>query len=262
MSRNHIPWTRQEFDLLEEHYRQGGSEAAQAALPHRSPNSIKGAIQRLNLRMTTRGPYQKHPPDESIDQEIRRAYQQLHHGHRGIIRQTAERLGVHPGWLRWRAINLGVIKPKTHLFWSAEEDALVRDHIELGLKAVQMVLKRHGYPRSQSAILSRKQTLRITDQHHPDLMTASGVARLLGKNSKTVCTWIRTLGLPAKRWRQYVPSDEPGEPQNWGIHRDDLRRWLRDNPTRWDVHACQDHFWLVELLAGPPASATQSPNDP
>jgi hypothetical protein len=210
---------------------------------------IAGACQRYAVPANRT--HRKFAPDERIDEALIRAYEKLHRGDIGAVKATAQRLGLTYGWAKWRAMKLGCIRPKQGAFWSEEEDVILAEYAELGLKTVQNRLRAAGFNRSQSAILGRCERRRI-HREHPELMTASAAADLLGLDNKTVGRWIRTDGLKATKRRLQTPEDEPGSPQNWAISRKNLAAWLRDHPGQWDVHRVRDHYWIVELLAGAP----------
>lgn len=254
MPRSWVAWTTQEYAIVDATYPESGSTGAIAALIQagytRTPAQVKAAAHRRGLRCH-KG-YVKFQGNPMIDRAIISAYQRRHRGEKGAIKACAQRWGVTYGWLRWRALHLGVVKPMAARMWSAEEESILAETIDMGLKFAQARLRAAGYQRSQSAILEHKWVLDIQAEH-PDLLTAAGVARMLGVEGKTVGRWIRGHGLNARKRRLQTPADVDGDPQNWAIHRADLAKFLRDHPTLWDLRRVNDHFWVLELLAGPPS---------
>lgn len=247
-------WSEAEKQILADRYPQSGRRGTQAALASagyaRSISEIAGACARYGI--PAQRTYLKFPPDSLVDSAIIRAYQRRNKGDIGAVKAAAERLGRPYGWVKWRASQLGCVKPKNYYYWTPEEDEILAEQVANGLQKVQQVLARHGYRRSQTAILMRRERRHLCSEH-PDIMTASGVARLLGLDMKTIGRWIHTGGLRARKLRLQTPTNSPGEPQNWAIHRKDLAAFLRNHPAKWDVRRVSDHYWIVELLAGAPA---------
>ena len=248
--RDYRPWTREELDLLEKSYQEGNQAAARNALPNRSKNAINNMLSKLCIRRLRQ--HNRVEPNEFMDNAIREAYDKSHAGRYGAIREVAERFGVSPSIIKYRATKLGLVRHRDpNHFWTPAEDEILQESIQYGLNTVKARLKRAGYSRTLSAISNRRFLLGINNLEHPDIINAVGAAKVLGVGEKVVGNWIRNGLLKAEKRKLYKPDTR--DPYQWSIRHRDLRKFLINNPSKWDMRRVQYHHWLLELLAGPPA---------
>lgn len=247
MHPNSRRWTRAEMDRLCKVYPDGGMIAARQALPDRSMASIAGKLCRLALR---RRGYQSWNIPEARpewDDAIRRAYAK---GQRGLIRKTAQRLGLNYDYVRYRALQLGIVKPIANVGWEPAEDEILREHLNSGLKKIRAALRRQGYDRTLHAISGRKCFLGLrAEGPAPGILSQPALAALMGVDEKTIRRW-RDKGLPY--YRDHPHSARPGEGTRIFIRERDFRDWLRDHPNTIDLRKVYAQAWFLELCLGAP----------
>ena len=148
-------WQDWEINALKAAWPKGGLAAAQAALPQRSKNSIKGKARALRLRVAGRMPHRRQESSEWIDAAIKRAYRQP----KPELKRLARELDREVGWLKWRAGVLGVrrVAEQPWRRWTEAEIDLLRDGIERGyaLSTLHRRLRQAGFQRSLSAVADR-----------------------------------------------------------------------------------------------------------
>lgn len=250
--RNHY-WTTGELETLRRTYSVGGIKAAAEALPHRSVWQIKGAALRYQVYMINRKRYQKMGTTEHIDSAIKTAYAVSTRAPN--LSDLARAVGRSRGWVKYRAMELGVCRPATggvgvpFTEWVAEEDALLSDLIERGLSATVIAKKfaKAGYRRSPTAIRGR---LSFLDLHFSrPFLTSSDVGRLLGIDPKSVVKWIEKGLLKAKKVRGPSCDDTTIiRIHYWGIERKGLAEFLVKYPNHWSHRRVTHTATLIELL--------------
>jgi hypothetical protein len=241
-------WTREELDIFEAAWRRGGLKAAQAALPQRSPASLRGKAYALTAHVDGRAPYRKTSPAdwEWIDAALRRAYRD---GKPNLV-QLAAQLKRPRGMLKSRACYLGLAKKAdTDRRWTAEEDALLQALIERGyaVRAIHKRMAKAGHPRSLSAIVSRvsKSDGLVWER---DFLTAADVASLFGVDSKTALGWLRAGQLKGKRGQGPSSTREvTDERLLWQVRYDDIPAFMLAYPGYWDHRKISQEV-LLDLL--------------
>lgn len=246
-------WTTGELETLRRTYQVGGIKAAAEALPHRSVYQIKGAANRYQVYMVNRKRYQKVGTTEHIDSAIKTAYATATRSPN--LSALARSVGRSKGWVKYRAMELGVCRPATGgvgipcSAWIEEEDALLTDLIERGLSA-SVISKRFakaGYRRSPTAIRGR---ISLLDLHFSrPYLTASEIGRLLGIEQKSVARWIEGGLLKAKKVRGPSCDDlNVTKIHYWGVDRKNLAEFLVRYPNHWSHRRVTHTATLIELL--------------
>ena len=245
------PWEAWELDALKEAWPRGAMKAAQAALPHRGENSLRGKANALHLVMAGRAAYRKQGSSEWIDAALRRAYRSS----MPRLTKLAKELDRTPGWLKWRAGVLG-IRRETGPYnrpWEQEEQRILEEGVEKGspLSTIHKKLRMAGYSRSLTAIRSRidKQGLGLSRSQ----WTANEVGQLLGVDSHSVSGWIqkgwlsahRTVGPSAECW----PDEIEERRKLYAITPAALRKFMRAYPRAWDHRRVRIEV-LLDLLCG------------
>ena len=239
-----LAWSRAELSHLVDHYARLGPVALSALLPKRGVGAITRKANVLGLRHHAEHP--KRPSDARTDERITALYSQ------GPIRagQLAE-LALSTGrsrqWLRWRAIQLGVIRLTRGAKWTEEEDAILRDAEGMGARYMQKRLSAAGYRRTEPQIVDHCQFLRLSaGRDRTDVYSVGEVCRLLGTGDHhSIRRWIRTGELQAQAVRN---AEDKNVITEWRITRKALRSFMIANPTLWWPGRCDRH-WLVEILA-------------
>lgn len=238
--------TGRELKIIREHYPDGGAAACRALLPHLSIEQIYRAALVQGVRLRHALPKRRYPPDERLDEAIRRLY--LSSPARGEVSRFARSIGRPRSWVGSRAAALGVVRPRTApLPWSAEEDALLEATAHLHPKSVATKLKALGASRSETAIVMRRKRLGMRAEGDPDRYSSRALGRVMGIDAKKVVRWITTGRLKAKRAGTARTEAQGGD--EWEIHRRDVRAFLISHLGDWDHRRC-DQLWLVEILAG------------
>lgn len=244
----YVRWTREELDIIEAAWRRGGMKAAQAALPHRSPSSLRGKAYALTAHMDGRAPYRKTSPEdwEWIDAALRRAYRD---GKPDLV-QLAAQLQRPRGMLKSRACYLGLAKiAGTDRRWTAEEDALLQDLVGRGhaVRTIHKRMAKAGHPRSLSAITSRVSISNGLSWDR-DFLTAADVANLFGVDGKTALGWLRAGQLKGKRGTGPSSLREvTDERLLWQVRYDDITAFMLAYPGYWD-HRKMHQEVLLDLL--------------
>ncbi|WP_454887934.1 hypothetical protein [Sphingomonas oryzagri] len=241
-------WTTREEKLLREHYPRGGVEACLAHLPGRSASAIYNHAAGLELAApaTAKTDFrrQRWTSTDQIDVVIRRVYQRS--PTKGEVTRLATTVGRPSWWVTRRAAKLGLVTPRfKEPAWTDEERDIVRENFHRAPRTILRMLQRAGYKRTETAITVMGKRLGATreDLHH---LTATGLATLMGVDSKTVCGWV-SRGLLRARRRGTARTDAQGGDQHW-IHLRDVRAFIIDNAAIVDIRKV-DKFWFIDLVA-------------
>lgn len=244
-------WQDWEINALKAAWPKGGLAAAQAALPQRSKNSIKGKAGALRLRVAGRMPHRRQESSEWIDAAIKRAYRQP----KPELKRLARELDREVGWLKWRAGVLGVrrVAKQPWRRWTEAEIDLLRDGIERGyaLSTLHRRLRQAGFQRSLSAIADHVWELQLG--WNRQWYTAAEVGKLLGISSKSVATWIEKDWLKASRGVGIASALRADELETrrlkYQITIPALRKFLISHPRVWDHRRVRIEV-LLDLLVG------------
>lgn len=248
-------WTREELDLLSEHWPAGGYRAVRELLPNRSYESILGKADSLKLRIPGRT-YRKQESSEWIDAAIKRAYQTG-----GVkLEPLARSLDRTVGWVKWRAREMGVTRPAPvpRRRWTSEEDALLEDLMSRGysVTVIQRKFKAAGFSRAIQALRNRAWYLELPWER--DFWTATALAAAMAVDQKRVVQWIERGQLKGVQARGPSVDDLPKLERKmlWQIRLKDIRKFLIAYPHEWDHRKIAKEV-LLDLLLGTEAGLNQ-----
>lgn len=245
------PWQDWEINALKAAWPKGGLAAAQAALPQRSKNSIKGKAGALRLRVAGRMPHRRQESSEWIDAAIKRAYRQP----KPELKRLARELDREVGWLKWRAGVLGVrrvAEPYNRRWTDVENDILIAGN-EAGnaISTLHKQLRMAGFNRSLSAIADQVAKLQLG--WNRNWYTATEVGKLMGVENKSVVLWIDKGWLTAKRGvgisSEYRAEDLEERRLKYQITIPALRKFMLALPRAWDHRRVRIEV-LLDLLVG------------
>lgn len=245
-------WTAREVKILMEHYPKGGAPACMPLLG-KTERSIYTKAHALGLRKPgyiKDLSYRRYTPSDTIDDVIRRAYLQPT---KGFTKRLAKTVNRPAWWVTMRAQRLGLVSPRfKEPLWSEAEDEIIAGNAHRAPATIQQRLKRHGFARTETAILLRLKRLGQPTGRNAstDHYTANGLAALFGVDAKTVTRWIVNGLLKAGRRGTERVAQQGGD--EWWISSRDVRRFIVENVAAVDIRKA-DKFWLVELLTGTPS---------
>lgn len=187
-------------------------------------------------------PVRKYQSDVFLDAEITATYR---NGiKRGDVRALSERFNRPRWWICNRAIELGLKEPATKdPDWSADEDELIAESAHTKPQNIVARLKRHGYARTESAVVRRLKRLGIQlrdARQVAGVYSGNQVAALLGMDIHALSRHVALKRLRAKA------SDGAGR---FEISAANLRRFIRQYPEHVNLHRV-DKEWFIYLLAG------------
>ncbi|MCC7413343.1 MAG: hypothetical protein IT495_17135 [Gammaproteobacteria bacterium] len=242
-----LPWTTREEAVLREHYPRGGLGACLALLPERTDSAISGRASKLGLRHKADYsglPKRRYSSSSFIDEAIRDLY--LHHPERGAMRALCERLGRPRHWVQRRGRQLGLVRPRwKEPDWQDAEIEILAAHAHQAPETIARYLRAAGYRRTTVAIDVKRKRLACCDTHDPDHYTATGLARVLGIDPKSVTRWIHIGELRARR-RGTKRLPQQGGDQHW-IHWRDAQAFIAGDPDRIDLRKV-DRADFIALL--------------
>ena len=107
-----------------------------------------------------------------------------------------------------------------------------------------MILRHAGFRRSATGVKLKQQRLHIP-RRNGDMLTAYGLAQLLGIDSHLVTRWIRT-GLLRAKWRGTRRTPQQSG-DTYAIRPADVRQFIITNPMGFDLRKVEP-LWFVDLL--------------
>jgi hypothetical protein len=238
-----LKWSPDELGVLRERYPTGGALACLPFLPARELHSITAKANRMGMRF--HAGYQRQPPsDDRTDALIRALYATGPAG-QGAMRALCAQTQRPRQWLRWRAIQLGVIKHQRGPNWTPAEDAILTALEGKGPRAQQKALAAAGFTRTAPAVAERSRHLGLMAvEDRSELYSLNEVMALLGLTDHHVITrWLTRGDLKGR------PEGPAGVVSRWRIRRADLRTFMIEHPMAWWPARCDRH-WLIEILAG------------
>ena len=165
------------------------------------------------------------------------------------IKAVAKELGWPKSVINRRARILGLSRPREGP-WSAKELAILERYAHLTNEGIRQKLAEAGFHRTVTAIRLRIEHLRL--RQNTPYYTASSVANCFGVDHHCVTRWIRLGYLKAKPRGTQRTTEQGGD--TLLIHEREIRRFIIDHPTQFDIRKC-DPVWLIDLLANGPAAA-------
>jgi hypothetical protein len=165
---------------------------------------------------------------------------------RGQLQRLAAEWGVGRSFVLRRAQELGVASPRRGVApWTDRELEILAASVARGAnaEAIARSLRRHGHDRTTTAVALQLKR-RAVSQGSPDRWTATGLAALMGVETRVVLRWIEREQLPARRRGSRRTSAQGGDA--WTIERAALRRWIRDHAILVDLRRV-DRFWFIDL---------------
>lgn len=241
-------WTTVEERVLRETYGMPGGPRIAAEKIGRNIYAIYAHARKLGLRGVRYVPERRNGRRYSIepwiDREIERAYQSPR---RGAIAELAARVMRPRGWLKSRALALGIAVARIkEPPWSAEEIALLERLAHHRIETIAQKFRDAGFRRTPTAIAVKRKRLKLSIQD-PDHYTACQLAALMGVDVKVVTRWIAREGLRASRRGTLRTAQQGGD--MWWIARSDLLRWMRDHAQLIDLRKV-DRYWFLDLVLG------------
>lgn len=242
------PWTEQETALILEHWPKGGLRVCRPLFPDRNAGSIKNKASGLNLRIEGRAPIQRQPASEWIDAQIRRAYA----SGTPKLAALARRIDRKPGWIKWRANELGLRRSsgtEPNTLWTDAEDKIIESCIDrsLSLAAVQRHLRRAGHLRTLNAV-----RYRVWVRHggfRRGHYTVREVSEIFGVSMFLVRSWIESGKLKAKKELGLSVDGLSEKPGIFHIQPAAISRFMRANLSAWDHRKMRKEV-LIDFLLG------------
>ena len=235
-------WTTKELRVVEQNFAACGPFSLMAMLPGRSAGSIEQQARKLNLKWKS-GRVAEFTP--AMDAQITLVYQSK--PVKGAISALAASMLMPRHQVSYRANQLGLVCPRfNEPAWSTDEIALLEKHASKSVPHIALVLRRHGFSRSEPAIHIKITRLHI-DRQDPNHYTATGLAKLMGVDAKTVLRWIAEEGLPAKR-KGTRRTEQQGGDWHW-INKRTLRVWICTHPAQVGLRKV-DRYWFIDFMAG------------
>ena len=140
-------------------------------------------------------------------------------------------------WISRRAGQLGLSSPRLkEPDWTQPEFDILDSCGEEGVNIVRRQLMLSGYLRtvgSINAAMRRREVERLTLSS----MSARGVAEMMGVDGNTVLRWIE---------HRHLRAEPVGN--TWRINKRDLRRWLLDHPTLFDLKRVRQEWFMAIML--------------
>jgi hypothetical protein len=245
-------WTSQEDQVLRTRWVVGGYQAVREYLPKRTYSAIVTRASTLRLRAPAhvRKRPQRYFATEHIDRAIRDGYLAAT-GDKKEIARLAERVGRPRWWVSRRALELGLRQPtKREPPWSGDELELLESLAHHTVEVIRRKMAAKGYRRSATAIAIKVKREGISLRESREISgiySATGLARLLGVDAKTITRWIQVEGLPATRAGTARTEVQGGDEHR--IKAKDLRRWIGDHATRIDLRKVS-RDWFIDLMMG------------
>jgi hypothetical protein len=245
-------WTAQEDQVLRTRWVVGGYAAVREYLPRRTYAAIVTRASTLRLRAPAhvRKRPQRYFTTEHIDRAIRDGYLAAT-GDKAEIRRLAERVGRPRWWVSRRALELGLRQPtKREPPWTDAELELLESLAHHSVEVIRRKMAVKGFRRSTTAIAVKVKREGISLRESREISgiySATGLARLLGVDAKTVTRWIQVEGLPATKAGTDRTEAQGGD--EYRIKARALRTWIGDNATRIDLRKVS-RDWFIDLMMG------------
>lgn len=243
-------WTDDENDIIRKYFPDGGAAACLSRLgEHRTLPGLYGQAKKLGVKsngMTL--DRKRHRTSPELDEKIRNGWEEMKAGSKGAVNDLADQLAIPRWWLTKRLTHLGLTtRHKKEPPWTAAEDELMKTApLHQPDKAAKM-FREHGFSRSPTAIVVRAKRLSLSRRASREELSATGAARLLGVDGKTITRLVLSGDLPATKREDLRRAQQGGSA--WDIKPADLRKWILDNLEVVDLRKV-DKVPFVLLIAG------------
>ncbi|UDF29352.1 UNVERIFIED_ORG: hypothetical protein LHK14_17840 [Roseateles sp. XES5] len=243
-------WTEDEDAIIRAYFPAGGAAACLTRLAaHRTPSGVYQRAKNLGVTSSAPSPHKgRYDATPELDERIRKEWQQLNAGKKGVVNDLADRLGVPRWWLSKRLTHLGLTtRHKKEPQWTAAEDELMKKApLHMPDKAARF-FREHGFSRSPTAIVVRAKRLNLSRRAAREELSARGCARILGIDDKSMTARIISGELPATKREDQRRTQQGGSA--WDVKPADLRKWILDNIDVVDLRKV-DKVSFIMLIAG------------
>ncbi|MEW6210160.1 MAG: helix-turn-helix domain-containing protein [Acidobacteriota bacterium] len=181
----------------------------------------------------------KYQPNDFIDQQLRRIYQErLQRRSSPIpgIRALARKIGWPRHTLQKRARELRLTRPTDDRAWSEREIAILERFAWMSTERIQMRLRTAGFERTCNAIKIKLSHLSL--RQNTPFMSANQLSECFGVDRSTILRWIR---------HGYLKARYEEERQKWLIHENDVRRFVVSHPVEFDIRKV-DQLWFLNMI--------------
>lgn len=245
------PWTKEEKDLIAEHYPQTGTVKLRDLLPARTAAGIRIVAYSLGLHciLSKRNTKAKTWTTEE-DAIIAKNYYRIRMKTDPMdIETLAKKVGATPLQVRYRATFLGLLRQaKKQPDWTEAEDEFLASHAHKSVRWIQQALVRHGFSkRTETGIVTRRKRLGVTVVGNGTAYSAGEFGRLMGTNPKTVSQWIKRGLLEARPRTESVDPIHGGVGDRWEITQHAARQFVFKHTAYVDLGAV-DKYWFVGLM--------------
>lgn len=235
-------WNEADLQFLRDNYVEKGAAWCATQLPHRTLSSIYGTAGKLGLRtyvQTKRG------RDPELDAKIQEAWPSI--TGKGDVQRLADALGQPRWYVSKRACALGLTKPRRkEPVWSQAEKDLLRKVPLHSPDLASRMFRAHGFKRTPTAIVMAAKRENLS-RRYSETLSGTGVAKLLGIDSKTVTTYCLSGSLLATRRGTKRLPQQGGDA--WSIEPRDLRQWIIDNLDTLDIRKVEKFSFVALLTA-------------
>lgn len=213
----------------------GGTTYGEFCPAHRAEKR-KSALERHYYLTTT------YRPTEQIDNAIRKVFTEKI----GTLSQVAKQFRWSLNAVSRRANALGYSRPKRGAVWRSEEISVLQNGPHLAVITLVKNLRRRGFMRSECAVKTKM--VQLGFRGDSEAMTAAAVAIGFGVYYRTVVRWINLGLLKAKRKKMGLAKYGESGRDPWMIAPDDLRKFVFENPLKFDIRQV-DQLWFIDLVS-------------
>ena len=181
----------------------------------------------------------------TIDAKLHEIYKHPDRRSHLTVKQYAAQLGWPKHALIQRARKLELSrKYGPERIWSEQEISVVEGNSWKSPERIAAILRRAGFQRSATAINLKQKRLHIP-RRSGDVLSAYGLAQLMGIDSHIVTRWIRTGALRAQ-YRGTLRTPQQGG-DSYVIWPADVRKFIVANPVGFDLRKVEP-LWFIDLL--------------
>ena len=246
------PWGEDDKALLIEHYPKTGTMALRDMMPERTIRQIRAMACFLGLIVDPkkRNTSAKLAWTEKEDAYLRKNYWRIR---KKTDPTTKRAIGQALGRTEWeitrRASTLGLVRhAKKQPDWTDKEIEFLADNAGRSTDWVRMAMKRRGWPlRTETSIAKMRKRIGLTVVCNGSVYSAGELARLIGTNSKEICSWIKRGMLEAKPRTESIDPNHGGVGDRWEIKPEAVKRFIFKHPAYIDLGAV-DKDWFLSVL--------------